>query len=612
MTIEQILTLCAIFLPLVAAMKKWLRMDFAGIIIATLLGLMQYLGLGIVGPAKTPKMAIQAFAGFGRSAIVIFVALFILTGALEQSGFARWVTRQILRIGGTSINKLILLFSGSAGFLSLFMKDVAAGALLIPSVLETYNRTKIKPSKLLIPVAFGSLLGGMATYFTTANIMVSDLVEIYSPANAPLGFAEYFPTGILITVIGLLFLSFFGDKLLPGRESEVTLNGSGSTGSELEQFYELSERTWRVTIRKNSILVGQTIAEVGFGENFGLTLVAVIRARHNYEFPNASYQISAGDNFLIIGREERVRALKESGVNFKQINAEDTLSKQGFKIFEFLVAPRSNVVGKDLKAIDFRRRFGLSVIALQRGTKVFRTDVGSLKLQVGDSLLVVGEISRLETLRTNSEFIILEPSMSDQPMNLKNTIVTLALLFGSIAASAAGVPIFLALMVAVIVLLALKIVSMRDLYEMVSWQVIFFVGCLYSASTAIVNTGIADQVAQWMVPFIENSGAMGLALMAFLISTLFAQIMGGQVAALITGPIALSAAITNGINVEAIAVATAIGCSNAFLTPMAHSVNLIMMAPGGYEFEDFFRVGKWLFLITTFGLLLGMKIFFGL
>ena len=612
MTTSQILVICVIIFPLLAAMKKWLRMDFAGLIIATALGFLQFIGFNIFGPSDSPQLAILSFAGFGRSTIIVLVCLFILTGALERSGFARWLTKQILQIGGTSTNRLILLFSACAGLLSLFMNNVAAGALLIPSVLETYHRTKTKPSKLLIPVAFGSLLGGMATYFTTANIMISDLLESLSPGSDTVGFFSFFPTGGLIALFGLFFLYLLGDKLLPGRESEATRKDQNSTGSEVEGFYELSERTWRVSVRRNSQLIGQTVEEIGFGKNFGLTLVAVIQSRNTLVFPETDFKIGSGSNLLIIGREERIEQLSSLGVRIKPMERDETLSRLGFTVFELLVVPRSNAVGKDLKTLDFRQRFGLSVIALQRGTRVYRTDVGMLQLAVGDSLLVAGESSRLDSLRTNSEFIILEPSRSDQPLILKDTLIIVALLLGSVFASTLGMPIFLALMMAVLILLSFRIVSMRDLYEMVSWQVIFFVGCMYSASTAILNTGLANLAADLLMPIAQNLGALGLAGITFLISTIFAQIMGGQVAALITGPIAFSAAISNGFNLEPIAVATALGCSNAFLTPMAHAVNLIMMSPGGYEFDDYFRVGKWLFVISTIGLFVGMKLFFAL
>ena len=602
---SQILVLCVIFLPLFAVMAKRLRLDIAALIIATLLGILQYVGFGVLGPKSDPDISIRALSGFGRPAVLVLACLFILTGALEKSGFARWITKQILRMGGKSVSRLIFLFASSAALLSLFMNDVAVGALLIPSVLETYYRTEIKPSKLLIPVAFGSLLGGMATYFTTANIVISDVLVSVSPNKESLSFFSFFPTG------GLIFLAVFGDRLLPEHESSSALGTRASTGSELEEIYELCERTWRATVQKDSTLVNHTLEDIGFGNKYGLTLVAIYQGKNMLSLPNPGYKINAGDQLLFIGREERVKKLVDLGVRIKLIEKETTLSKRGLAIFELLVAPRSNVVGKTLKILNFRQQYGLSVIALQRRNKSYRTDVGSLQLEIGDSLLVAGEISRRDNMRLNKEFLLLEPSLSDQPLVIKDTLISLGVLFGSVIATMMGVPIYLALLTAVIVLLVTGTLSIQGVYEAIEWQVII-IGCMFGISVALIETGLVDIAGERLMHLAFITGPLGLACGTFLISSIFAQIMGGQIAALIVGPIAISVALKYGVNLQAIAVATAIGCSNSFLTPMAHAVNLIMVSPGGYDFRDFFRIGRWLFLISFIMLLVGMMLFWQL
>ena len=610
MTITQTLVLCVVIFPLILALLKWIRIDFAAILIATTLGFLQLLGYEVFGVPNGSDKALLSFSGFSRPSVIVLVCLFTLTGALERSGFARWLTKHILAIGGSSLNRLIFLFSTTAAILSLVINDVAVGALLIPSVLETYKLTDIKPSKLLIPVAFGSLLGGMATYFTTANILVNDLYLALSPESAPLTFSSFFPLGGLITLMGLVFIAAFGNLLLPSRDSRIAADVKRSTGSELEEYYELYERIWQVTIRRESLLAGRTIEEIGFGKNYGLTVVAVHKNRNGFELPSAELVFKPGDRLIIIGREERISMLSDFNVLVKPIGKEKTLSKQGLKVIEFLVAPRSRVVGKTLKELNFRKNFSLSVIALQRGKRIIRTDVGSHKLDFGDSLLVVGESSRFDALRFGMDFLILEPSSSDQPLNIKNTIISLGALVGSVIASILGIPVYFSLMVAVIMLLVFNVITLQDMYRMIEWRIVFFVGCMYSVSYAMIETGLAELLSQSVLPLTEKMGVAGLAGLAFLMSSAIAQFMGGQVAVLITGPIALSAAMNNGFNLTAIAVATAIGCSNCFLTPMAHGVNLIMMTPGGYDFKDYFRIGKWLFIISFVGLYIGIKIIY--
>jgi di/tricarboxylate transporter len=610
MTLTQILVLVVFLIPLLAVVLGRLRMDIAALMISGLLAILQYIGFEVMGPASDTGSALRALSGFGQSTVVVLVCLFILTAALEKSGFARWITQQILRISGNSVQKLIFLFSGVSAILSMFMNNVAAGALILPSALEASRRKNIKPSKLLIPVAFGSMLGGMATYFTTANIIASDMLQAVAQNQQPLNILSFLPTGGLIAAAGLVFLTIFGDKMLPERQPAA---GSGqlSTGSELEDIYELFERTWRVTIRRNSPLIGQTLQEIGVGEKYGLTLAVIQRGKRNFLLPGSNFSLENGDRLFIIGRKERVAELLDLDVQIKPENRGDSLSKHGLTVFELLVAPRSGAVGKTLKDLGFRQRYGWSVMALQHGTNRYRTDVGSQRLAVGDSLLVIGESTQRDIIRRNRDFILLEPSSADHPVLLKETIISLSLLVVSIMAAASGVPIYIALLTGAILLMLSGILSMQEAYEAIEWQVIFVVGGMYGLSLAMVQTGIAEFAGQWMVRLADVFGPLGLAGGAFLISSLLTQIMGGQVTILVTGPIAISAAIQLGLNPQAIAVATAIGCSNSFLTPMAHAVNLIMVSPGGYKFRDYFRIGRWLFLISFIGLLAGMIFFWG-
>ena len=285
MDATQIIIIVVIFIPLIAVILGRLRMDIAALTIPTLFALLQYAGFGIFSLPGHPEIALRAFAGFSQDPVVILVSVFILTAALEKSGFARWITIQIFKIGGKSISKLIFLFSGTAALLSLFMNDVAAATLLIPSVMEACRLTGINPGKLLIPVSFGSLLGGMATYFATANILASSLLQNASPAQEPLKVLSFLPTGGLIALSGLLFMTFFGNRLLPERDNAAMFHKEKLTGSDLEKSYNLPERTWKVNIRKNSSLHGQTLREIGLGQNFGIVLAAIQNGKSNLLFP---------------------------------------------------------------------------------------------------------------------------------------------------------------------------------------------------------------------------------------------------------------------------------------------------------------------------------------
>ena len=238
MNLSQILIVTLVLPLILAVIVKKLRMDVAALLITAGLAVMQYAGLGVLGPVKTPGDALRALSGFGQPAMVVLVCLFIITSALEKSGFSHNITHHILRLGGGSTQRLILLFTATSALLSQVMNNVAAGALLIPSALEAARRTGIKPSKLLIPVSFGSLLGGMSTYFTTANILADNLLQSASPPQTPLSILSFAPTGGLILLCGLVFMAFLATACWltgkaprhPGRKTPLPANSKNFTG----------------------------------------------------------------------------------------------------------------------------------------------------------------------------------------------------------------------------------------------------------------------------------------------------------------------------------------------------------------------------------------------
>lgn len=612
MPVSQILLVATVLVPLALVFTNRLRMDLAAMIIAVALGTAQLSGLEMLGPAGSPKDAIKAISGFGQPVVITLLSLFILTSGLEQSGATRWLAKQMLHFGGGSESRLIALFAATTAFLSLFMNNLAAGALVLSSAIEVSHRTGIRPSKLLIPVAYGSLLGGSATYFTTANIIVSDLLRIASPPQQPLRIFDFTPAGGLIAIAGILFLALWGRRLLPDRVPEMERMISRPTGSELEDLYKLKERLWEGKVTSDAEVAGKTLVQTAIGEHLGVEVVAIWRGDRAI-FPVSPEQvILADDVLLLIGREDRVRQLQEQGLIIERERRDEHISPHGVAILEILLAPRSKALGLTLKELDFRHRFGFTAVALHRLNRSYRTEVGRLPLDMGDSLLVIGPRGRIPELQRSPDYIVLQPSLSDQPVETRPALITAGIVLAAIIASILGFPIYLAALLGAILIVLLGILKMEEAYRAVEWQAIFLVAGMYTVSLAMVQTGLADRLGESMVALAAPFGSLGLGAGAYLITALLTQLMGGQVTALVTGPIAISAAIQMGVNPQAVAVATAIGCSASFLTPTAHPVNILMIAPGNYTFGDFYRIGWRLTLVCFIFLLLGLVIFWGL
>ena len=595
--------------PLVLVMANRLRMDLAALIMAAALGILQLLGWGMLGPSGSPKDAVRSISGLSQPVIITLVALFILTRGLEKSGLARWIASHILRLAGQDQARLIALFAATTAFLSLFVNNLAAGALLLPSAMEVARQTGIKPSKLLIPVSYGSMLGGTATYFTTANILVSDLLRIATPPQAPLPIYAFTPTGGLVALAGILFFYLLGQRLLPERDPAPEQVVVRCTGSELEDLYQLGERLWQAQVLPGSPLAGQPLSQSEIGRQWGVTVAAIRRSRGDFLLPRPLQEIHSKDTLLLVGREDKISQMTGLGLDIQPADTQGHLSRQGITFGEILLAPHSSAENKTLKEINFRQRFGLTVVALKRLSRSYRTDVGDLPLRLGDSLLAIGPTATMHILRNSSDWIVIEPHPGDQPVNIRQAAITLTVMLAAVAASVAGAPVYLCMLVGAIIILLLKVISMEEAYQLIEWQAVFIIAGMYTTSLAMVQTGLAELIGKGVLEVVTPLGPLGLAAGAYLLTALLTQVMGGQVAALITGPVVISAAIHMGVNPQAIVVATATGCSASFLTPMAHPVNILMIAPANYRFSDFFRTG-WMLTVLSFVMLLAGLVLF--
>jgi di/tricarboxylate transporter len=611
MTLAQVLVIVILILPLLLAILGRLRADLAALTSAALLGVSQLLGVGMFGPPNTPENAVQAFSGFSQPAVITLIGLFILTRSLDQTGVVRWVAARIIRIGGKSEARLVVLFAGATALFSLLMNNVAAGALLLPGALETSRRTGVKPSKLLIPVAFGSLLGGMATYFTTANIVLSDLLHLARPPQLSLNMLNFLPTGGLIALVGILYLATIGRSWLPARDPGNKPVLGEMTGRQLEEYFQLGERLWELRVQPGSRLAGQTLGSAELGWRFGLTIPMIWHGRQAVLTPLASEKLRVGDVLLVVGREERVQSMAESGLEFNRRANDRLLSVQGLTLAELMIGPHSPAIGKDLRELTFREVTGFTVVALRRGERSYRTDVAGMPLALGDTLLAVGSPASLKVLRANHDFTLLEAASPSQPVDRRQAGLAVAITFLAIGASIAGVPTSLAMFCGALLLVLSGVLTMETAYQAIEWQVIFQIAGMVALSQAMVQTGLSELIGTQMIRLSGPLGPLGLAAGCFILAALLTQVMGGQVTALVVGPVAISSALGLGVNPQAIAVATAIGCSASFLTPLAHPVNMLMMAPGNYKFNDFFKVG-WPLMLVCFGvLLIGLKVFWG-
>jgi len=578
MTVQIALLFSILLVAVVLMVTELLRADIVALLVAIALTL-----AGLIQPTET-------FSGLSGSAVVTIMAIFVLTGGLSHTGVTRAAGRALLRVAGQSQVRLIaIIMLGGAGF-SLFMNNIAAAAVLLPGVMDAARRTRVNPSKLLMPLAFATILGGMATLLTTSNILVSTVLRDRG-LNA-FRLTDFAPVGLPIVIAGIAYMVLVGRKLLPERHPREQLGLVRHLRAELTELYALQERLSEVRVLADSPLVDRRIGESEIGEKLGLSIMAICRNTHVMLAPKPDEVLRPDDLLIVAGRMERVLKLAEMGVRLEsELTWHGDLSSDEVGLVEVLVAPRSRAAGKTLAEVHFREKFGLTVVALWREGRSIRTDLGQLPLHFGDALLVHGPRDRIPVLRGEADFIVLQ--QGDDPITHPRKAIQSAAIMAIALALAAtnSLPIAEAMMAGALAMVLTGCLTMDEAYQSIEWRAIFLIAGMLTVGIAMNRTGAAEYLGQLSVNLLAPWGPLALMAGLFAATTLLTQVMPGQVTAVVLAPIAISAAQNLGMNPYALAMAVALGTSMAFLTPLGHPVNVLVMGTGGYKFGDYFKVG---------------------
>lgn len=568
-----------------------LRSDLVAILAALSLGL-----LGVIPDGGV-------FQGLSSTVVMTLLGLFILAEGLEDTGVIRWAAMRLATVGGGSERRLLLTLMVTAAALSLGMNNVAVGALFLPASIRVARSSGVPVSSLLMPVSYATLLGGMATIFTSANIIMSDL--LIQQGSEPLGMMDFALTGGLVAVAGIAFMLVVGRRLLPERAKDAE-----DPYGDFFGLYKLGERFWEFEVREGSKLQGKTIEEIGFRERFGLSVLAIRRRHRTFLVPGPGIAVVAGDRIVVLGHKDRVRELVPWGVELRTGASPGDLQEE-LELTEIVVPPRSRATGRTLTDLELRTKYGVTVLALWREGEIIRTDVGKTPLEIGDGLLVVNLPKRLDALTRSGDFLLVGSKLS-APERPERAPVALAI-FGLVVAVAFSglLPIGETVLAGAMAMVLTRCVTMEQAYRSVEWHVIFLVAGLLPLGFAMIDTGLADRIAVGLGAVVSGDRPMVAVAVMFAVSTGATQIIGGQVSALLVGPVALAVAATAGIAPQPMAVAVAIGASTAFLTPIAHPVNAMMMGTGGYRRRDFARVGAGMTVVTLFAMMAGMWLFWG-
>ena len=588
MTSEIALTLAIIVGALIVFGTEKLRVDVVALLVLITVGL-----TGLVGPK-------EVFAGFSNSAVITVWAVYIVSGGLFKTGVADILGKFILRLSGTNEVRLITVIMLTCGLMSAFMNNVGATAMLLPAVISVAKQTKIPVSKLLIPLSFSSLLGGKITLIgTPANILATSIV---SENGLPtFSFFDFTPIGLVVLATGILYMVFIGRHLLPVRQAP----GEAQMKGELRKY--ISEER----ILPDGKLAGSTLLESNIGADYDLTAIAIVRGEETITKLKRDTLFRPDDILLVEGSSENMeRARKELGLataNENKRHAElDKLSEAEIGIVEATLAPRSSMVNQSLRSLNFRERYGFSVLAIRRQGEIITERLSSLDLKFGDDLILQGPRRRIPSLEAKNDFLVLEPLKIPENRRRKMPIAVGLMLLVIGLVLFAGIDISLAMVMGAVGMVVFRCLSMDEAYASIDWRTVFLVAGMLPLGTAMETTGTARYIADLMLGAIGGMGPMAALAGIYLLAALITQPMSNAAAMVLVVPIALDTAMSLGANHLTFTLAVVIGAATSFLTPVGHKANVLVFGPGGYKFFDYARVGAlltvFLFIVTMISL----------
>ncbi|MCA9889508.1 MAG: SLC13 family permease [Anaerolineae bacterium] len=541
----------------------------------TALGLM--LALVVLGLLEPDA----AFAGYGSETVLMILGLLILSETLIHTGLVDIVGRRLLRFVGKSAQRLRITLLIAPAVMSAFISNTASAAFFLPITLGLANRSRTSVAKVLMPMAFATILAGSVTLIgTSTNLVISGLMQEYG--LAPLSMFELTPVGLPILVMGLIYMGTLGRQLIPDRTATI------------QDDQDLSKHLYFTEIRipTNSDMVGQTIETSGLIYDMRLGMLLLQRGDETRN-PLADTILQANDILLVEGnREDILRLQTEPSVEISgQIRELDAYMQDGSgRIAEVVILPGSTLVGRTVKGLGLRDRYQIQILAVNQSGAIRHSRIGRLTLNIGDILLLKLPQHSLQALEQERMFRILD-ILENKPINQTKVILSSIIFIASMLLAILGiVPIAVAVLIGAFAAFVTRCIRPDEAYRNIEWKTLILIGSMLAFGQAMLATGTADFLAQWVTSLPGTESPIWLLTLFYFLAVLLTQPMSNQAAAAVLVPIAIQTALALGYNPRAFAAMIAIAASASFITPLEPACVLIYGA-GRYKFADFMRVG---------------------
>ena len=573
----------------------------------------------------------QALSGFSSSTVIMIASLFIVGEGLSRTGVTAWLGQKMLSVAGSSKLRLLVVIMAGTALLSAFISNTGTVATLMPAVTSASWSVGSIPSKFLMPMAFAANSGGLLTLTgTPPNIIVNDVLA--ASGEEPFGYFEYALIGLPLLLAAIVYMVSIGRRLLPSRRTEERPPELFESMGELAEDYVLPGNIYQLRVRNGSELIGQTLEQAGLGRDYGVSVLSLNRhgartgdvsglgrsrqlVREGIErlqtdlqdeVPGPDTVVRVDDILLVKGASEAIQAVM---IRFNvAVQPADTgqdqlttdLISHEIGLAEVVIAPRSAYRRRTVAQGHFAEKYRVQVLSLRRVDQTL--DLKNARLSVGDALLVRGTWEDIELLKNERRNFVVVGSPEEMvrqvvELSPQAAIAVLALV-GMIILMVSGlVPVVIAALLAAVVMVLGRCLSMPQAYRTISWNSVVLIAAMIPMSIALQETGGAEFVANGMINTLGSIGPVALMAGIFLATTALSQVVSNSATTVLMAPIVLQVGLDMGLAVQPLLMIVAVSASTAFLTPIGTTTNLMVTTPGDYRFKDFLRVGIPLVLI---------------
>ncbi len=602
MTVDQIVVFAVLLLALVLFVHGCWRYD-----LVALTALLVVVAAGIV-PAD------QAFLGFGHPAVITVAAVLIISQALTNTGIVDRLAR-VLSISRGRPTLMLILLMAMVIPASAFMNNVGALALFMPVAIRMARKNNLSPSLFLMPLAFGSLLGGLITLIgTPPNIIVASFRE--QSGMPPFGMFDFAPVGLGVALAGSIFMVVLGRRLIPERKGQASA----------EELFQIDSYLSEVRVPEVSKVVGKTLRDLEYLKETDMVVLGLVRGKKRFAVPSSFEILKAGDILIVeadsedlknlmdtaglelVGSKDHCKNILESVASGRSKDAdvdldEDEVCESPIKaeqmgFLEAVVQMESPMIGRTVRDMNLRWRHGINLLAVARQGARMGARLKHVRFRAGDILLLQGpEESMREALPALGCFPLAERALRLKPA--RGAILSVGVFVAAVVLATLGwFPIQASLTAAAMVLVMTGIISLNEAYKSIDWPIVILLGAMFPIGLAMESTGGAALIASRLFDLSAHLSPAWILVLLLVTTMLLSNLINNAAAAVLTAPIAVSTAQALGVSVEPFLMAIAVGASSPFLTPIGHQSNTLVMGPGGYRFGDYRHLGLPLSLVV--------------